>query len=117
MLQFSGEASVEGVAEFLESFQKALRLREVLIEWRQWSRKRIMEDLSRNVHDSNPKSQAFKKLDHALLRFPRPRVTLIIAGPVDAKTISFCVRELKRHLPALLTRGGTVTAEHEDREF
>lgn len=76
-----------------------------------------MEDLSRNVHESNPKSQAFKTLDHALLRFPRPRVTLIVAGPVDAKTISFCVRELERHLPELLARGGTVTAEREDREF
>ena len=76
-----------------------------------------MEDLSRNAHESSPKSQAFKKLDDALLRFPRPRVTLIVAGPVDAKTLSFCARELERHLPALLARGGTVTAEREDREF
>ena len=111
MLQFSAEASVAGVAEFLENFPDTPKLEEALIEWRGLSRERFVEDLSRNVEESNPGYQAFTKLDHALLRFPKPRVTFVVMGPEDAKTLSSWAHELGEHLPELLAHDGAVAVE------
>ncbi|KAM5530355.1 hypothetical protein V8D89_015974 [Ganoderma adspersum] len=113
VLQFSGEASVHRVAEFMERFPNTPRLSEVLIEWRRWAQ-RIVQDISCSGYDSGPDIyQAYKKLEHALLRFPRTRLKFLVdgAGQVDTKTLSFWACELEKHLPALLAQGGLVECQ------
>nr|VWP01766.1 Uncharacterized protein [Ganoderma boninense] len=96
-LQVSSEASVSDVAHLLERFSNTAGLRDVLIK-------------------SSPGYQGFVKLDHALLRFPKPRITFVIAGPTDAGVLSFWTRELENHLPMLLEHGGAVTVECSELE-
>ncbi|PIL29692.1 hypothetical protein GSI_08130 [Ganoderma sinense ZZ0214-1] len=56
----------------------------------------------------------FQKLEHALLRSPRSRVTVVVPDPADAKVLSFWAHELGKHMPVLLARGGVVTVECKD---
>ena len=106
-----------GVAQFLEKCPDLPRLRDLVIEWESWSRKRIVEELSANADESDARYQAFKMLDQALLRFPHPRLTFVVAGPVVAKTLSFWARELGKHLPMSLAGGGAVMAECKEGKF
>ena len=117
MLQFLGKAIVTGVAQFLEKCPDLPRLRDLVIEWESWSRKRIVEELSANADEFGAGYQAFETLDQALLRFPHPKLTFVFAGPIDAKTLSFWARELGKHLPMLLAEGGAVTAECKEGEY
>ena len=96
---------------FLEGFPNTPRLREVLIEWRGWSPERIVDELSRNIDKPHPGYQAFEKLDNALFRFPKPRVTFVVVDPADARMLSFWAHELEMRLPRLLAHGGVVTVE------
>ncbi|PIL28021.1 hypothetical protein GSI_09872 [Ganoderma sinense ZZ0214-1] len=107
----SGEASITGVAEFLERFPATRRLRDVLssdgdglgnASWK------IYPTRQTNLTLGTKNSGSWTTLYSG---FPHPRVPFVVAGPVNTKTLSFWPRELENHLPMLLDYGGAVTAK------
>ena len=116
VLQFSGEASVHRVAEFIEHFPNTPKLCEAVIEWRQWSQ-RIGQHIPSTVYEPSPDIyQAYKRLEYALLKFPRAGLTFLVDGQVDTETLSFWACELKKHFPALLARGSSIQCQCKERD-
>ena len=113
------EWEAEPVAlDLLKTFPRGPSLKAVTLEWKMTHLSQLIRCLRRD--DIQPiEHQLCTRLDHALARFPEPRIvcTFDEGGLRDTCSSEFWSRELGKHFPAVSQRGKQTRLKGNEGEF